>query len=311
MFGGEGSRSASPGEASSGLSFALYTCAIAPTPRGCSWNSSKMSLKGRPPKALTMIRFVSARECAGAFEWRDDMVLHISVGKISDLEAAHCPSLMNAGPARSIEWTKNLYHQSVPVRSLSCSFCRRPNHTKGTAAITGTKIITRCRNLNPVAKGSYMYLSTNRYIPRPALLMPCRLSGIVFSISAREASNMCSSGVLPSPLSSSLSCTKAAGLSKASKVFPPFGPLGGGLPSPGHFEAMEKRFSGRKKDKGRWVPRRRHSRPKQRAVRIVWFNLSVSSHGGRLLTVIFTCCHGPGSARSSRKRNVILPAILG
>lgn len=142
---------------------------MAPTPRGFSWNSSNMSSKGRPLKALTIVLFVSAKEWAGALEWREDMVWHISAGNISDLEAAHCPSykrsvgasfatesstLMKAGPARSIAWTKNLYHQSVPVRSLSCAFCLRPNQTNGTAAITGTKMTTRCKNRKPVAMGS-------------------------------------------------------------------------------------------------------------------------------------------------------------
>lgn len=76
-----------------------------------------MSSKGRPLKALTIILFVSAKEWAGALEWSEDMVWHISAGNISDLEAAHCPSykrsvgaifatesstLMKAGPARSI-----------------------------------------------------------------------------------------------------------------------------------------------------------------------------------------------------------------
>jgi len=39
-----------------------------------------------------IVLFVTSREWAGAFEWSPDITLHISVGKMSDLDAAHCPS---------------------------------------------------------------------------------------------------------------------------------------------------------------------------------------------------------------------------
>lgn len=61
---------------------------------------------------------------------------------------------MNAGPARSIDLTKNLYHHIVPVRVSWSAEMRFPNHTAGIVRRTGKKMTTKCTNLNPVAIGS-------------------------------------------------------------------------------------------------------------------------------------------------------------
>jgi hypothetical protein len=91
-FGSSRSIELSSNVARCGFNFALYTCAMAPTPSGFSSNSSKMSSKRCPSKAASIVRFDVASVCAGAFEWRVDMMRHIWVGKTSVREAAHCPS---------------------------------------------------------------------------------------------------------------------------------------------------------------------------------------------------------------------------
>lgn len=179
-------------------------------------------------------------------------------------------TLMKAGPARSMECTKKEYHQSVPERSLSRSLRRLPSQTNGIVPITGTNIITRCRNLNIVATGSTITVSTNKYKLLHSLAIPCNSSGISFAISALDASSMCTSGVLPSPVSSSLNATNAAGDSKLHVITRPLGGLGGGLKGIRHLLAIEYRLCSRARvAMNRWGFWRRHSRPMAKAVRIV------------------------------------------
>jgi len=110
---------------------------------------------------------------------------HSSLGKMSVLEAAHCPSyvltvsnrlvsrggrgypkrtLMNAGPAHSMERTRKPYHHRVPLRSLSRSGCRFPIQMAGIVKITGMKMAASCKNRRPVQIGSQKYISKNRII---------------------------------------------------------------------------------------------------------------------------------------------------
>ena len=146
---------------------------------------------------------------------------------------------MKAGPARSIERTRNEYHHSVPRRSLSRAFQRRPNQIAGIVKMTGTNMMTRCKNLNVVARGSTIATSTNRQSPLHARLRPCTSSGSSFAISAIEASSIWSSGVLPSPLSSSLNATNAAGDNKLHMSILPLGGFGGVLKGIRHLEGSE------------------------------------------------------------------------
>jgi hypothetical protein len=108
---------------------------------------------------------------------------HNSLGNMSVLEAAHCPSyvlavsnrlvsrggrgypkctLMNAGPAHSMERTRKPYHHRVPLRSLSRSGCRFPIQMAGIVKITGMKMAASCKNRKPVHIGSQRYISKNR-----------------------------------------------------------------------------------------------------------------------------------------------------
>ena len=65
---------------------------MAPIPRGVESNSSHIVSNCRPSKACSTIRFVAGSLCALTLEWSFDMYIHISAGKISVREAAHCPS---------------------------------------------------------------------------------------------------------------------------------------------------------------------------------------------------------------------------
>lgn len=122
-------------------------------------------------------------------------------------------TLIKAGPARSIEPTRNRYHHSVPDLSLSWSACLRPSHITGTVASTGTNITSKCRNLTPVHKGSQICKSRKKIMPFQTLTIPRSSSGGRFSISSREASSMRPSPVLLVPwLSCSESCTNSAGV---------------------------------------------------------------------------------------------------
>lgn len=64
------------------------------------------------------------------------------------------PTLINAAPALSMELTRNPYHQSVPLLSLSRFGFLLPIHMTGMVRMTGTKMKTRWRNRKPVAMGS-------------------------------------------------------------------------------------------------------------------------------------------------------------
>jgi hypothetical protein len=159
------------------------------------------------------------------------MISHISVGKMSDLEAAHCPSykyqhgsknaipqltLMKAGPALSIDLTRNQYHHNVPLLSPPLFEFLFPTQIAGTLTRTGTKITTKCRNRSPVHIGSQIYRSTNtitwslnRRKPRTSPLTS-------FFISSRDACSIRPSAVCSVPsLSFSDIWTKASGLNPA------------------------------------------------------------------------------------------------
>lgn len=73
-------------------------------------------------------------------------------------------TLIKAGPASSIPLTRNPYHHSVPLLSLSRSICRLPSHITGTARRTGTKMAARCRKRIPVQRGSQTYEPRRRII---------------------------------------------------------------------------------------------------------------------------------------------------
>lgn len=141
---------------------------------------------------------------------------------------------MNAGPARSIDLTKKLYHHSVPVLSLSRSECLLPIHIAGTVTITGTKMRRRCTNLKPVHIGSHIYTSRKSTMPCRILDIPTSSSDSFFSISCREAASMRPSAVWEVPsLSFSERATKTAGLRAAAPaaahiMVPPFLGVGGG-----------------------------------------------------------------------------------
>jgi hypothetical protein len=143
---------------------------------------------------------------------------HISVGKMSVLDAAHCPSyshisfapylclvykqtLMNAAPALSIEPTRKPYHHNVPALSSERSACLFPSHIIGIVTMTGTKMMTRCRKRNPVAIGSMIQSSTKKYMPLLTFFEFFNLLGTCSSSSFRDASSICCSPVLPSALS--------------------------------------------------------------------------------------------------------------
>lgn len=121
------------------------------------------------------------------------------------------PTLMKAGPAHSMLWTRNPYHHRVPLLSLSRSRCRLPIHIAGMARSTGTKMRARWRKRTPVQRGSQTYKSRKSTILWPTRGRPCSSSPICLDISAREASSMRSSPVLWEPSSSSPdSATKLA-----------------------------------------------------------------------------------------------------
>lgn len=137
-------------------------------------------------------------------------------------------TLINAGPARSIDFTRNQYHHSVPVLSLSLLGSRGPSHIAGTVRITGTKIITKCRNLNVVQIGSHIYTSRKSAMPCRNLEKPWSSSDNFFAISSLEASSIRLSAVFSVPLLSfSESWTKIVGLRAAVAahkiLFPPNG----------------------------------------------------------------------------------------
>lgn len=154
---------------------------------------------------------------------------------MSDLEAAHCPSLIKAGPALSIDLTRNEYHHSVPVLSSPLVLSLLPTQMAGTQAKTGTKITTRCRNRSPVHIGSQIYRSTrtvqwslNRRQPRASLLTS-------FFISSRDACSIRPSAVSSvSPLSFSEICTKASGLNPTAAAKSKPSRLGGTFQYPLH-----------------------------------------------------------------------------
>ena len=123
-------------------------------------------------------------------------------------------ALIKAGPALSIDLTRNQYHHNVPRLSFPLALSLFPTQIAGTDTRTGTKITTRCRNRSPVHIGSQTYksrnrnmLSLNRRKPRTSLLTS-------FLISSRDASSIRPSNVC-SVLALSFSdiCTKARGLS--------------------------------------------------------------------------------------------------
>ena len=121
---------------------------------------------------------------------------------------------MKAGPARSIDFTRNQYHHNVPDLSLSLSLSLAPIHNAGTVAITGTNMNTRCRNRKPVQSGSQIYKSTKKNTESRNRLIPRTSSLISFLISSLEASSIRISAVLSVPwFSSSESRTNAAGVS--------------------------------------------------------------------------------------------------
>ena len=142
---------------------------------------------------------------------------------------------MKAGPALSIECTRNEYHHKVPLRSSPLSFLRRPNQIIGSVVMTGTNMMTKCKNRKPVARGSHTYVSITEWKVFHTLLKPYTLSGTFFCTSALDASSMCSSGVFPSPFSSSESSTNAAGVSRPSTRFLGFGNRPGGGWDRSHF----------------------------------------------------------------------------
>lgn len=121
-------------------------------------------------------------------------------------------TFINAGPALSIDFTRNLYHHNVPVLSLSCSGCLLPIHIAGTVTITGTKMSSKCTNLNPVHIGSQIYTSRKRTMPCRIRDNPISSSDSFFSISSLEAASIRPSPVweVP-PLSFSERATNTAG----------------------------------------------------------------------------------------------------
>jgi hypothetical protein len=122
-------------------------------------------------------------------------------------------TLIKAGPARSIEFTRNQYHHSVPDLSLSRSLCRGPSHIAGTVRITGTNMMTKWRNRKPVQMGSHIYTSRNKTIPCRNLENPWSSSDNFFVISSLDAASMRVSAVCSVPLLSfSESRTNTAGL---------------------------------------------------------------------------------------------------
>jgi len=122
-------------------------------------------------------------------------------------------TFIKAGPARSMELTRNQYHQSVPDLSLSRSFCRGPSHIAGTVRITGTKMKTNWRNLKQVQIGSHIYTSRNKTTLCRNLENPWSSSDNFFAISSLDAASIRVSAVCSVPwLSFSESCTKTAGL---------------------------------------------------------------------------------------------------
>lgn len=178
-------------------------------------------------------------------------------------------TLMKAGPARSIDRTRKVYHHRVPLRSSLLSFLRDPNQITGKVVMTGTKMTTRCKKRKPVARGSQTYVSIAYQIPLKNLFNPCTLSGMLFCTSALDASSICSSGVFPSPLSSSLSFTNATGVRRAIVGLNPFGPRLGGARKKGLLEPEEKNINDARPWRAScWNPRA-HLRPNRKAVLIV------------------------------------------
>lgn len=111
-----------------------------------------------------------------------------------------------------MDLTRKLYHQSVPLLSLSLAGCLLPSHIAGTATNTGTKMMTRCKKRRPVAIGSIMYRSTKKYSERRYLLEFCIAFGTCSFSSLLDTSSMASSCVLPLSVSSWLISTNASGL---------------------------------------------------------------------------------------------------
>lgn len=75
-------------------------------------------------------------------------------------------TLINVGPAFSIDFIRNAYHSTIPLRSLLLSGIRGPMQHNGTARMTGTNIDTNVMNLNPIAKGSMTQLTMKTWIFR-------------------------------------------------------------------------------------------------------------------------------------------------
>src|SRR5690606_12983942 len=73
-------------------------------------------------------------------------------------------TLINVGPALSIELMRNEYHHNVPVRSFDFSGILSPMKQAGIEANIGTKIMTKCTNLSVVAMGSYTQSTYKKYI---------------------------------------------------------------------------------------------------------------------------------------------------
>lgn len=121
-------------------------------------------------------------------------------------------TLMKAAPALSILLTRNPYHHNVPLLSPSLSFSLFPIQIAGTVTMTGTNIKTRCKNLKPVATGSIIQMSKNNHMPLLHFRLCSRDLGTWSCSSAREASSICCSPVLPDA-SSPFSCreTRARG----------------------------------------------------------------------------------------------------
>jgi hypothetical protein len=135
---------------------------------------------------------------------------------------------MNEAPAASIDLTRKPYHHNVPLLSLSRSGCRWPIQITGIVAKTGTKMMTRCKNLTPVHSGSQMYLSMKMYMHLRTFFEFCSPFGNCSLSSFLEASSISSSLVFSlSPSSScfSLISTNASGLSvaPARNIMRPFG----------------------------------------------------------------------------------------
>mmetsp|Transcript_18612 Transcript_18612/g.47159 ORF Transcript_18612/g.47159 Transcript_18612/m.47159 type:complete len:216 (-) Transcript_18612:697-1344(-) len=87
-------------DAPAGDSRARWICAMLPLATGLSSNSSNSSSSGRWNAADTAARDAAAL-CAGADDCRRSSAAHRSGGNRSGRVDAHCPHLMNAGPARS------------------------------------------------------------------------------------------------------------------------------------------------------------------------------------------------------------------